>query len=275
MAEENLDTLGDEQPAEGITVPEAEPQDAGEGSAGHTKVESVPFGALHEQRTINRQLREELAKSREAQERMENTFQRLLVTFNEKPMPKYEEDPLGHTLARNETLERELKSVNEKLDGFGRQSQQAAFLTQVTSALAGSEAEFRSQHPDYDSAVKYLKDVTRADLQDQGLSAAQIEDYVNQGKLALAHAALQQGKNPSEVIYERARRYGFKAAAQQNADDKIASVAKGQQMGKTVQGGSAAGITLRDLTQLPEDQLDAIVADEAKFQALIRGQMVR
>ena len=234
----------------------------------------VPHQALHEQRMMNKQLQEELRASRETQQRMDSTFQKLLVSLNDKPMPKYDEDPLGHFAARNETMEKELKQVNEKIEGFTKQSGQMQFVQQVNEQITSAEAEFRTSQPDYDAALKYLKDVTRSDLADQGMSGAEIEQALHQGKLGIANAALQQGKNPAQIIYERAKRYGYRGQ-QQSGDDKIASLVKGQSMSKTVQGGSAAGYRLQDLAQLPEDQFNEIISDEKKFQALIRGGMVR
>ncbi len=251
---------------------EEKPEEAVEQKPEVEKQATVPHAALHEARMQNKQLQEELKATREAQQRMEGTFQKLLGSLNEKPIPKYDEDPLGHMAARNETLEKELKSVSEKLDGMTKQSSQTAFMQQMNDQVGSAEAEFRSAHPDYDQALKYLKDVTRSDLSDQGYDAAAIEQTLQAGKLGLAHAALQQGKNPAQVIYERAKRYGFRGQA---SEDKIATLAKGQALSKTVEGGQAAGLSLRDLSQLPDDQIDAIVADEKKFQALIRGQMVR
>ncbi|MCI0421402.1 MAG: hypothetical protein L0312_19625 [Acidobacteria bacterium] len=234
----------------------------------------VPHQALHEQRMMNKQLQEELRASRETQQRMDSTFQKLLGSLNEKPMPKFDDDPLGHMSARNETLEKELRQVNEKIDGFTKQSGQMQFVSQMNEQISSSEAEFRTSQPDYDAALKYLKDVTRSDLADQGMGAADIEQALQQGKLGLAHAALSQGKNPAQIIYERAKRYGYKGQAA-STEDRITTLAKGQSMSKTVQGGSSAGLSLRDLAQLPDDQIDDIVSDEKKFQALIRGGIVR
>lgn len=259
MAEEGLD--GSEEVVEQPVV-EKEPE----------KQAVVPHAALHEQRLANKQLQEELRSAREAQQRMEGTFQKLLSGLNEKPAPKFDEDPLGHMQARNDTLEKELRSVGEKLENLNKQSSQNAFLSQITDTVSSSEAEFRATHPDYDSALKYLKDVTRSDLVDQGIDAATIEHTINQGKIGLANAALQQGKNPAAVIYDRAKRYGYKPQAPQ---DKLSSLAKSADLSKTVEGGTSAGLTLRDLSQLPDDQIDALVADDKKFQALIRGQLIK
>lgn len=262
MTEEVLDEGEGNENTEVQPTPQPEPP----------KVDVVPHAALHEQRMVNKQLQEELRQSRQAQERMETTFQKMLSQLNEKPAPKYEEDPLGHMAARNETLEKEVKNLSTKIEGYSKESQQAAFMTQINSHLSASEAEFRATHPDYDAAVKHLKDVTRADLSDQGMSGAEVEHTLNAGKIGLAHAAIQQGKNPAEVLYERAKRYGYKGQVQ---EDKIQTLAKGQALSKTVTGGGgAAAVTLRELSEIPDDQIEAMIADPKKWDALIRGNVV-
>jgi len=233
----------------------------------------VPHQALHEERLRSKQLQQELSSLREQSTRMETTFQKLLSNLNEKPAPKFEEDPLGHMQSRNETLEKGLKNVSEKLTDMGNQSAQAAFVQQISDKVSSAEAEFRALRPDYDHALKYLKDVTRADLADQGLDHEAIEQTIHAGKIGLAHAASKQGKNPAEIIYERAKRYGYKAPQPQ--EDKIATLAKGQELSKTVQGGSSSGFGLKDLAQIPEDEIDAICADPKRFQDLIQGKMLR
>lgn len=232
----------------------------------------VPQGALHEQRAMNKELKAQLAAMSDNQRRMEETFQKMLGAINEKPAPTYDEDPLGHMNARNATLEKEVKQLSSTVQQFTKETSQRQAVSQINDSLVESEAEFRQAHPDYDAAVKHLKDITRSDLGDQGLSGAEIEQTIAQGKLALANAALQQGKNPAEVLYERAKRYGYRS---QGGKDTVATIAAGQKLGKTVEGGTASGMTLRDLAQLSDDQIDSIIGDEKKFQALIRGQSVR
>src|SRR5574341_1115512 len=170
----------------------------------------VPHQALHEQREITKQLRAQLAEANARTERMEGTFQKLLSGLNEKPVPAFDQDPLGHFQAREAELERQLTGVNEKLEKLGKDEQTQAQIHRLTTATVAAEAEFRAAHPDYDAAVKHLKDISRQDLRDQGYGPAEVEDMLNQGKLAIAHGALSQGKDPAEALYERAKRYGFK-----------------------------------------------------------------
>lgn len=236
------------------------------------KVTMVPHQALHEQRLMNKQLQQQLKDQQETASRMESTFQKLLSNLNEKPAPKMEDDPLGHIAARNDVLEKEIRQLGEKLDGQAKHASQTQIISQLTAELSASEAEFRATKPDYDAAVKYLKDVTRSDLADQGVSGPEVEQTLNAGKLGLARSALAVGKDPAQALYERALRYGFKSKA---SGDKLETLAKGQGMAKTVDGGGGGGMTLKDLAQLPDDQIDELCRDEKKFQALIRGQTIR
>src|SRR6185436_19466611 len=126
MADEEIQAI--EKEIEQELAPKEEPKEA---PKEEPKQNFVPHQALHEERLRSKQLQQELSSLREQSTRMETTFQKLLSNLNEKPAPKFEEDPLGHMQSRNETLEKGLKNVSEKLTDMGKQSSQAAFVQQV------------------------------------------------------------------------------------------------------------------------------------------------
>ncbi len=265
--------LGAEQPAaeeaQAVEEAQANPAAAPERPPGY-----VPHEALHEQRETNKRLMAELSAMREKTERMEGTFQKLLSTANEKPAPTFEEDPLGHFQAKNRALEEQLHGVSGKLETYEKELAQQAEMQKLASAIQAAEHEFRAKNQDYDSAVKYLKDVRRADLADIGVPAAQIEAILQNEIISFGQTALAQGKSPAQTAYQMAKRYGFKGA-EKGAEKKIATISQGLEASKTVQGGGANPISLQDLSQLPDDQLDAILKDDAKWQALMRGGTIK
>jgi hypothetical protein len=143
----------------------------------------------------------------------------------------------------------------------------------LAAAITDSESEFRATTPDYDQAVRHLKDIRRQDLKDLGYQPHEVRAILDQEILGLADRAIKAGKTPAEAAYSMARRYGYKPQADAGKET-IATMAKGMDMSKTVQGGRGGGITLADLANLPDDQADAIFKDEAKFKALISGAMI-
>jgi len=264
MAEDGTLDLGlDTTPADETAAPPPPPP----------RQDVVPHAALHEQRELNKSLKVELTQTREKMERMEGTFQRFLATANEKPAPKFDEDPLGHFQAENAALKDQLEKINSQLSGFQKNNEQASHIQALAGAIVESEQEFRQTNADYDAAVAHVKQTRREELKDLGYSGAEIKAILDQEILALGDRALKAGKSPAEVAYQMAKRYGFKG--EKVEDNKIATLAKGMEMSKTVQGGRGGGISLEDLAKLPDDQVDAIMKDEKKFQALIRGQMIQ
>ncbi len=238
--------------------------------------ETVPLPVLIEQRDINKQLKAELQASRERAERMDQTFQKLLTQLNEKqqqesPAPAFEQDPLGHFQHENQKLSKQISEISSKLEEANKGGAEQQQVRVLAAAIQESEADIRATTPDYDQAVKHLKDVRRQDLKDLGYQPHEIRAILDQEALGLADRAIKAGKTPAEAAYAMAKRYGYKP---QQQDETIATIAKGMDMSKTVSGGRGGGISLGDLARLPDDQAEAIFKDEKKFQALIRGEMI-
>jgi hypothetical protein len=255
-------TDGTEQPApEPVAVaPEpapAPPPDKFE------EIKSNLNSALKQSREEKKALEEKLGK-------MEETFQQFLARANAKPEPKFEDDPLGYT-------QNKLTAVETKLNKFETQAQQQGEFDQLARAIQASEETVRKANPQYDQAIAHLKKTRFEDFTDLGMSSQDAQNALNQEIIALGKLALQQGKNPAQVAYQMAKRYGFKEApAQPAAEQTIATVAKGMQASKTVQGGAAvAGVTLANLADLDDATLDAIIKDDAKWEKLIRGQTIQ
>lgn len=266
MAEE--DVGGEEQEAEVPETPAApSPAAAPERPPGY-----VPHEALHEQRETNKRIAEELRQTKERSERMEQTFQKLLSSLNEKPPPDPTKDPLGHFEHQNQALSKQLGELTEKLGKVDTERQKNERVQHLVDSISSTEEEFRSQTPDYDAAVKFLKAERREELKEIGIPASQVEKTLNMEIMSLAEIALSQGKSPAAAAYNMAKRRGYKPAA---ATPKLETIAKGMEASKTIDsGGGSAALTLKDLAQLPDDQLDAILQDDAKWKALVRGKSV-
>ena len=259
-----------QQPSEEQQAPPPNPAAAPDRPAGY-----VPHEALHEARESNKRIAAELGEVRARSERMEQTFQKLISSLNEKPAPDPTKDPLGHIQHRNEALESELKGIGTKLDQLQRQTSEQDRYQQIAQGIASDEQAFRSAAPDYDQAVQFLKDSRREDLRDLGVPAHQIDAILGQEVMQFAAAAAQQGKSAAKTAYDMAKRRGFKAGAKATPQQTIETIAKGQEAAKTVDGSSTQSLRLQDLANLPDAQIDAIIQDPAKWKALVRGQTIQ
>lgn len=166
------------------------------------------------------------------------------------PAPDKSLDPLG-------AMMHELEQVNKTvvaLQGQLQQQQQqqtmqqnfAAFQTQVRSL----RDQFTTTTPDFPDAYAHIRDNRVSDLRAYGYTDDQIKQVVFQEEAALAQSAIQQGRNPAEVIYEMSKRHGYvpKAAAPVPAPAANAPAAPDKKLQAIQQAQSAA----RSLPKSPE-----------------------
>jgi hypothetical protein len=270
---------GQEAPPEAVEVAAPEPVTNPTPSAPTAPVQQddkqVPLAALHEARQIQKELREQAKKAqdearfaREKAEKMELTFQSFLAERTKEAAPKYEEDPLGALKYENDQLKKQVEEVNTGVkktqDEWQRTQQYQSFAQHVQS----QEAEFKKQAQDYDHAIAYLKDVRLQDYADLGYSQEDATSALQNEILGLAQAAVQKGKNAADVAYKMAQRYGYKA---KTSDTKLETLAKGQEASKALAGGKAdVALSLDALSQLDDEQLDALIKDDKAWKKLGR-----
>jgi hypothetical protein len=235
----------------------------------------VPLNALHEARKIQKELRDELSRAREeakaAAERADkysSTFEKFLAERTKEAAPKYEEDPLGALKYENDQLKKQVEEVNTGVkktqDEWQRTQQYQSFAQHVQS----QEATYKQQAQDYDQAIAYLKDVRLQDYADLGYTQEDATAALQNEILGLAQAAVQKGKNAADVAYKMAQRYGYKA---KTSDSKLETLAKGQEASKSLAGGKAdVALTLDALSQLDDEQLNALIKDDAAWKKLGR-----
>lgn len=240
---------------------------------------TVPLAALHEARQIQKELREALKQRDEAikatqqkAEKMEQTFQTFLQKQNEVPPPKYEEDPLGTLKWQNEQLEKRLNEMSQGVNQTAQQFQQQQAIQQFSQTVVSQEENFRKAATDYDAAVAHLKQVRISDFQDMGYDLQTATQLLQNEIMNFAQAAMQQGKNPAEVAYSMAKRYGYNAQ-EKTTEKQIAMLEKGEAASKSLAGGRAeAPLTLEALAQLDEDQLDQLVKDDKAWKKMLGGR---
>jgi hypothetical protein len=235
----------------------------------------VPLNALHEARKIQKELRDELSRAREeakaAAERADkysSTFEKFLAERTKEAAPKYEEDPLGALKYENDQLKKQVEEVNTGVkktqDEWQRTQQYQSFAQHVQS----QEAAYKQQAQDYDQAIAFLKDVRLQDYADLGYTQEDATAALQNEILGLAQAAVQKGKNAADVAYKMAQRYGYKA---KTSDSKLETLAKGQEASKSLAGGKAdVALTLDALSQLDDEQLNALIKDDAAWKKLGR-----
>lgn len=278
-----FETGGNESPPEPVTTAEPEivkdiPTFTEPPKQEAKEDKTVPLAALHEARQIQKELREELKKRDEAiratqqkAEKMEQTFQTFLQKQNEVPAPKYEDDPLGTLRWQNEQLEKRLNEMNQGVTQTQETFQKQQAMQQFSQSVMAQEDTFRRAQTDYDAAVAHLKQVRISDFQDMGYDLPTATQLLQNEIFNFAQAAMQQGKNPAEVAYSMAKRYGYKTEA--SPEKQMETMQKGEAASKSLASGKAeAPLTLEALAQLDDEQLDQLVKDDKAWKKMLGGR---
>jgi len=238
---------------------EGEDESEGESSAGRR----VPLGELLSERERRKQAQSEREAMAAKLGQLENTFSKVMERLNAPsapaapaadPIPAYDSDPIANLAARLEQIERYTV-------GHGQQLGNQQALVQFQNALAGHEASFRSQTPDYDAAVNFAKNQRDAELAAFGYSPAERHQLITQEILGISASALNRGANPAELFYNYAKMRGWANAAPQPqaSPTKLATVARAQSATRSPRGGAAprAGLSLEDLAGMDDGEFDA------------------
>ena len=153
--------------------------------------------------------------------------------------PDHEDDPIGAIewmkarIAANDAKEAEAQAAQEARQ---RESQEVQSLTKEFS---DHEAEFREETPDYDDAVKYLRENRVKELILFGYPENEAINLFAQEVFATLRDTKQRGLNPAQVAYGLAKQRGY--AGKVAGATMLDTIAKGQSAAKTLSGGGGKG----------------------------------
>jgi len=183
----------------------------------------------------------------------------------EAPPPDKTLDPLGYMTHQMEKLEAQLAAMKEAQEAAKTQStqeQQAqAFMQHVRSQVEA----FEKATPDYQEAYKHLMQTRTQDFKDLGMTDQQVAQNLANEEMMITQQAIKSGKNPAEMVYAMAKRYGFKAApAKVTPENKLDTIKKGLEAGKTAERSTppdAGKITLETALNASDRELNNAVAN--------------
>lgn len=227
----------------------------------------VPQGALTEERARRKAAEESKRQMEMNQARLDERLKAINERINPPPaareIPDPEKDALGAVKATAEEV-RELKRYQEQ---HHAQLKQQEFAQQVMRQAAVKEMEFMKETPDYNDAGNFLKQSRLNELMALGQDSFSATQSIVQESLALAASALQQGKNPAEMVYSLAKSRGYakSTTAQPDSDTaKLARIAEGQKanasLGNLPSTPSKPPLDAKSLLAMPDDEFEAFIS---------------
>jgi len=239
------DAAPEEKPAEALD-PTAEPAKEADKEP---DLRTVPYVALREERQKRQKEREERLKLEGRLQIMEQEWRKSRDPAPEQPK---ELDPLAK-------LESVHKFAEEERQRQAHEGQRRALLTQYET----SAREYEAEQPDFRAAYDHLVSSRVAELREMGHDAATAQEIAQNNELAIVNLAFSQGANPAERLYKLAKLRGYtpkKAdAPKDTAQQKLATVEKGQQASKSLSqaaGSATKTNSLQALADMSDDEFD-------------------
>lgn len=243
----------------------------------------VPAAALKEARAQNKELRKEIDDLKKlvstGDEKLKRFIDGLSKQAEAQAVPKYEEDAAGHLKHETEALKKQnadlikaISEVNAKLAAGEKAAKDSSDLQKFAAAVRAREVAYAKEHPDYDQAAEFVAQVWRDEFAEAGIDEENIAGSVFQKSLAITQQATAKGKDPAEVIYKIAQRYGWKTPEakdkdaqkekKQDGDSKLQALAKGLEAAKKAGGGDGPDdATFASLAGMDDEAIDKLVSD--------------
>lgn len=217
---------------------------------------TVPLAALHEARAELKELRRLYQESTSKLSTLDKLKQDILAIreSNKKPeptVPDYNEDPLGNLSQRVNQQEQKISTYDMESARRNQEMEAQKHQSQLINTVVYHEQEFSKTTPDYLDAVNYMRELRKNELSVFGVTdPVQVNEELRKNAIALSSFAVNQGKNPAELMYTIAKQYGYKTKttnpAPNPAPSTIDTITKGETGAtKTLSG---KGITEGNLT---------------------------
>jgi hypothetical protein len=215
----------------------------------------VPLQALQEERAEKKQLREELRQYREWQAQLAQRLQQM-PQGQQAQIPDPQTKPLdyiNHVLGSMQNSTAELQQWRQQQE---MASQQRATVQQYADWARGQESEFSKGQPEYRDAYRFAAESRDKELQTLGYSdPAARANIVRMNTAEIINNAVQQGRNPAELVWEYARARGFAPKGARNADGQAKITAGLQAVGGKLNRGGETGegeLSAKDLSGITD-----------------------
>jgi hypothetical protein len=276
--ETETDAVEDESDApEAEAKEEADAEDEGAKEDKKKKdVGRVPLRKLREEEdrrknveTERDQLKEQFAR---ADERLRLLFQaQQQGQQKEQAPPDKAQDPLGFMEWQQTQIDKLASEQRAQQQSYQQQAQ----INAVDTAYKQAWGTFADKTPDALDAYQHFVTVTAGYLEMQGVPSDRINALVENEERKITVAAMQRGVNPAELIYEKAKAFGFQpkpVVTQQQKNDEAAQKAeadierrqKGAAAAKSLStaGGTRGGqsVTALDLASMSDDEFAEVRA---------------
>ena len=179
-----------------------------------------------------------------------------------------DEDPIGDLSSVKAIAKAMLERDRREAEEQSRAQQQQQHFAKLSRDMAEAEEDFRAEHPDYDDAMKHFKTSLLGELEDEGFSGQELKREFESKLITLVDRALSNGRDPAQIVYNRAKKYGFASSEVDAATKKLQAIGRSNGASKAPSSsGAKAELTIEAVNKLSGAAFDKAV------EALRRQQM--
>ena len=179
-----------------------------------------------------------------------------------------DEDPIGDLSSVKAIAKAMLERDRRETEEQAKAQQQQQHFAKLSRDMAEAEDDFRADHPDYDDAMKHFKTSLLGELEDEGFSGQELKREFESKLITLVDRALSNGRDPAQIVYNRAKKYGFASSEVDAATKKLQAIGRSNGASKApASSGAKAELTIEAVNKLSGAAFDKAV------EALRRQQM--
>lgn len=179
-----------------------------------------------------------------------------------------DEDPIGDLSSVKAIAKAMLERDRREAEEQSKAQQQQQHFAKLSRDMAEAEDDFRAEHPDYDDAMKHFKTSLLGELEDEGFSGQELKREFESKLITLVDRALSNGRDPAQIVYNRAKKYGFASSEVDAATKKLQAIGRSNGASKVpASSGAKAELTIEAVNKLSGAAFDKAV------EALRRQQM--
>lgn len=247
---------------------EAAPAKEAEGDQPRDEKGKWASSAVAEERNRRKEIAAELEKERAERRAYEA---RVEKRFNDlanppKPPPDPRQDFNGYMDHKLKPIQEFIQETAREREVRQQQEQEIAGLNDLRGRVETREEVFRKTAPDYDAAANHWKAEKLAELIDTGVERDEAVRIMNGELRWMAERALAADKNPAEVLYGKAKRLGYKAAAQvedkSKVDQQFDAVERAARASRSLgasSGSAPTKLSVKDIAEMSDDEYASLV----------------
>lgn len=228
----------------------------------------VPLQAVHEARKQAQEAKAETERLREEQRKRDAAWEKR---FNDlanppKPAPDPRQDLKGYLDHQLEPVLKVVQETTKEREERQERERASAQHNEFAHNVISREREFAKTTPDYETAAEHWKQERVKELIENGTDEDEAVRVMNGELLWSAEKALKSGKNPAEVLYNRAKRLGYKPAEVKDTkgDDQFDTLERASKASRSLGAASGSAPNKRSAAQLADMSDDEYAALRAK-----------